>query len=530
MLGNPLVSILILLAAACGSQDNSSINGSTELAPETIQTYLEVGTVTKESPSLLGNPWQAVDTANFDLSAPPSHKRSLESLQADELECDFVDYFGTKAERKDLLARYNQLASDAERDEWQALGIDKSLPKEDYSWDPTDPPGGRTPKFYCRFQVGGRALVLKVKYDPVSLYRSNMTQAYPRQAYTETKVQEGDYKANAEVVGEVLSTRLLAGLGFHSDSIYPVKTLKCRGCPVDPWAYTRERVGMLDTNDRFIGFTSAKLAGYKEGLDVKDPSFSHINDLFERRKAWFHLQQNLQNHVVTLHHVVVEAKIDAEKLYKKVGDSDYKGFTLKELIDIPGLTQAERINREALLILMAFINHMDNKAEQQRIVCRDQDFLENKDNPQQSICRKPLLMVQDAGSSFGAGFSIPAGYFTLNKLDRKEWEKLSTWEVPAGWNILNHIFKPDSCVVKIQTFGIGRGTIEGLSRTLQVSPEGLNRLQELAGALQFNQIYQLFDIANISNFPNEDGDAHEWAETFMRKLKRDIIDYEGCQN
>ena len=46
----------------------------------------------------------------------------------------------------------------------------------------------------------------------------------------EFKVKYG--RGNAEVYGEVLSTRLLWALGFGADRMYPVRVV-CRGCPRD---------------------------------------------------------------------------------------------------------------------------------------------------------------------------------------------------------------------------------------------------------------------------------------------------------
>src|SRR6187549_4209862 len=61
---------------------------------------------------------------------------------------------------------------------------------------------GRSPKFACETTPGRE---VKVKYGP----------------------------RNAEVFGEVLATRLFWGLGFHADTMYPVR-VRCHGCPPDP--------------------------------------------------------------------------------------------------------------------------------------------------------------------------------------------------------------------------------------------------------------------------------------------------------
>ena len=61
---------------------------------------------------------------------------------------------------------------------------------------------GHSPKFACETSPGHE---VKVKYGP----------------------------RNAEVFGEVLSTRLFWALGFPADRMYPVR-VRCHGCPRDP--------------------------------------------------------------------------------------------------------------------------------------------------------------------------------------------------------------------------------------------------------------------------------------------------------
>ena len=64
------------------------------------------------------------------------------------------------------------------------------------------PMDGESPKFTCETQPGE---AIKVKYG----------------------------LRNAEVYGEVLSSRLLWGLGFFADRMYPAR-VECRGCSHDP--------------------------------------------------------------------------------------------------------------------------------------------------------------------------------------------------------------------------------------------------------------------------------------------------------
>src|SRR5256885_7659052 len=72
--------------------------------------------------------------------------------------------------------------------------------------------GGSTPKFDCELPNGDK---IKVKYG----------------------------RDNAEIYAEVAGSRLLNILGFPADRMYVVKSVRCYGCPEDPY------LGMQCLND-----------------------------------------------------------------------------------------------------------------------------------------------------------------------------------------------------------------------------------------------------------------------------------------
>jgi hypothetical protein len=74
----------------------------------------------------------------------------------------------------------------------------------------------------------------------------------------------------------------------------------------------------------------------------------------------------------------------------------------------------ERSRREALAILVAFMNHTDNKAEQQRIICKDDETIDYGNGT--AFCKDPIMMVQDAGCR------IKLWQWVF--LDLKKWMKL----------------------------------------------------------------------------------------------------------
>lgn len=172
---------------------------------------------------------------------------------------------------------------------------------------------GRSPKFACETSPGNE---VKVKYGP----------------------------RNAEVFGEVLSTRLFWALGFAADHMYPVR-VRCHGCPTRPGKSDETAAAMV----------------------VFDPA-------------------------------AIELKLPGRAMETKT-DSGWKWSELEDLG--PDAAPGARAERDALKLLAAFIQHTDSKAANQRLFCPKGEELG------QTGCRAPVLMVSDLGLTFGqAGLFI----------------------------------------------------------------------------------------------------------------------------
>jgi hypothetical protein len=173
--------------------------------------------------------------------------------------------------------------------------------------------GGHSAKFACETSPGHE---VRVKYGP----------------------------RNAEIYGEVLSTRLFWALGFAANRVYPVR-VRCHGCPTDPWESP---------------IVAGKVADF-------DPA-------------------------------VIERRLPGRAMETK-SDS---GWRWSELDDIgPDAAPGARAQRDALKLLAAFVQHTDSKAANQTLFCPKGKEV----GP--TGCRSPLLMVSDLGLTFGhAGLLI----------------------------------------------------------------------------------------------------------------------------
>jgi hypothetical protein len=186
----------------------------------------------------------------------------------------------------------------------RGLGFDEWV---DCTYESKKPASGRSPKFACETTAGQS---LKVKYG----------------------------KDNAEVFGEVLSTRLFWALGFAADRMYPVR-VRCTGCPADP-------------------LHDAKVSA---AVVVFDPA-------------------------------TIERKLPGRAMETKP-DSGWQWSELEEIgPDAPAGAAAQR---DALKLLAAFVQHTDSKSSNQRLLCP------KAEQAGRSGCASPVLMVNDLGLTFG---------------------------------------------------------------------------------------------------------------------------------
>jgi len=193
---------------------------------------------------------------------------------------------------------------------------------------------GTTPKFDCELPNGDK---VKVKYG-----------------WTK------------EIPSEIASTRLIHALGFGADYVSRVETVRCYGCPFQPF-YTRSLAQLLG----FDGFLDERI------------NYTAYRDF---------------------HDVSVERNFEGEAI--EAGDA--RGWEFHELKMInPSRGGATRAEVDALRLMAVFLHHWDNKAANQRLVCPGSD---------KPDCPHPLAMIQDVGSDFGP-----------KKADVDNWRSKPVW-------------------------------------------------------------------------------------------------------
>jgi hypothetical protein len=261
----------------------------------------------------------------------------------------------------------------------------------------------------------------------------------------ELKVKYGG--TNGEVYGELLATRLLWALGFGADAMYPVNVI-CDGCPQPLGGIER-----LDGRYRF------------------DPA-------------------------------VVERKMPGAEWPEK----DDSGWSWKELAEIaPAREGAPRAHRDALTLLAVFLQHTDNKPQQQRIVCLR--------GVEEGRCSSPFLMISDVGLTFGAGTLRNVN--AVSSANLEGWRRVPVWRDEPG--CVGNLDRSFTGTLERPVIGeAGRRFLAGL-------------LQQLSDA----QLRDLFEVARVTLRVREPGRAlsgfpsiDEWVSAF--KQKRSEITSRRC--
>jgi len=207
------------------------------------------------------------------------------------------------------------------------------------------PTGGTTPKFFCTLRHKHPHAVVKIRYG----------------------------RANREVYGEVLGSRLFWALGVAVDRDYPVR-VRCHGCPGDPWRAYRDF-----------------------------PSPDHTPR--ETREYDDAVMQRLYPAAI------IETRPD-------------EGWTFPELDELdPTVGGASRAEADALRLLAAFVAHGDDKPDNQRLVCPFDDI------DAAGRCTRPRLLVADLGSTFGRGAAPLIGRIDdASRPNFGAWSSLPLWE------------------------------------------------------------------------------------------------------
>jgi hypothetical protein len=246
------------------------------------------------------------------------------------------------------------------------------------------------------------------------------------------------YGRTPEISGEIAATRLLRALGFGADEVRLASRVRCYGCPVSPF-YSR-----LLAKGTHLDALLRRTTNYAEFRDYE----------------WTAVEEKLEG-----------APIEAG------GEEGWAFFELNQIDPARGGAAPHEV--DALRLMAVFLVHWDNKPRNQRLVCLSPVGPDER-------CRRPLVMLQDVGATFGP-----------RKVNLSAWRDTAIWMDPEGCRVSMKSLPHDGA-----TFG-----------EVTISERGRRLLADRLVKLSPEHVRTLFLEAN---FP---GDVEEWESAFRRKVK-----------
>jgi hypothetical protein len=257
-------------------------------------------------------------------------------------------------------------------------------------------------------------------------------------------------RGNPELHAEVAASRLLSALGFGADRMYVVKRVRCAGCPALPFQALR-----------CLEETRLERPCFPTGID-----YSHVTDF---------------------DHAVVERRMEGRRL-QATADQGWAWFEIDRIDQAAGGSPREHV--DALKLMAIVIAHWDNKAENQRLLCRPGSDLPD------GGCARPFAILQDLGASFGP-----------TKLDLHNWRATPVWA------------EPRTCRVSMKQLPFKGGTFP----EQQISEAGRQFLLKLLDQLSSSQLQDLFAGARVElseGITAESRNAAAWAAAFQDKVRQ----------
>jgi hypothetical protein len=261
-----------------------------------------------------------------------------------------------------------------------------------------EPVGGSTPKFVCTLPSGDH---VKVKYG----------------------------LPNGELPSEIAATRLLQALGFPTDRMNKVHSVRCHGCPLLP----------------------------QQALQC----------LARSQPAVVCLQGASAGSVVTFEPAAIERPIPGHKI-EAAEDQGWSWFELDRIDARAG--GSSRAEVDALRLVAVLLAHWDNKGANQKLICP-----KGQEAPD-GTCRAPIAVIGDLGSTFGP-----------KKIDLENWKHYPVWADAHACRLsmkalpFNGATFPDAQVSEA-------GRRFALTLLHAISPQQLDTLFEASGVTAFPHV------------------------------------------
>ena len=292
--------------------------------------------------------------------------------------------------------------------------------------------------------------------------------------------------------------RVLWALGFGADVTVPV-TVRCYGCPTEPWTYIR-KVSGLDPTDFVDGWVDIGLIlsggwSQKEEVVILNSTLAYFDwDLFQ----------------------------PADKIELADGNTPQPGWRWPELYENLTNGTQEWIERDALTVIAAFVSHVDNYNGNQGFNCL-YNGSKNSSDINGTCTGAPFMFIHDVGCTLGYGWDLLHKDFWPNACDLTQWLELEMWNDLSQCVVQIHGIPGASWLYTWQVRSIPKLNFPFIAAKplSQVSEAGRQLAARLMGALTPAQVVDMFTVARINLFMGDSIDA--WIAGWQYKLQRDLL-------
>jgi hypothetical protein len=262
-----------------------------------------------------------------------------------------------------------------------------------------------------------------------------------------------------EVFTEVAASRILWVLGFPADHVYPIGSAACIGCTADPFGSNlKDNIASLKDGPTIFKVVSAE----------RETPWERINPEGDETWSWS----------------------DAAKFY---ADGEW--------------THQQRVEYDAYRLALGLFHYHNAIAQQNRLACA-QWAPEMTGQPR--VCQRPMIFVQDLGSTFGKAKGAMDLFGTNPRGSFSDWESQTVFT------------NPQSCEL--------RATLDGDKHVLKEAQElMIQRLGRLdpqtvrtifsAARFQMMDQKQLHRLRDSGSQSPEEAALDEWTNTFLKRIQ-----------
>jgi hypothetical protein len=262
-----------------------------------------------------------------------------------------------------------------------------------------------------------------------------------------------------EVFTEVAASRIMWVLGFPADHVYPLGAAACIGCTADPFGNN-----LKDNNASPKDAPSV----FKVVSAERETPWEQINPEGDETWSWS----------------------DAAKFY---ADGEW--------------TLQQRVEYDAYRLALGLFHYHNAIAQQNRLACAQ---WASETSGQPRVCQRPMVFVQDLGSTFGKAKGGMDLFGTNPRGSFSDWESQTVFVNPSTCELRATLDGDKQVLKDAQDLMI--------QRLARLDPQTVRTIFGLARFQMMDQ-KQLHRLRDAGSQNPEEAALDEWTNTFLKRIQ-----------